>query len=66
MIGRKQKKRINIIGQNGNEGLHYKKEQNQKEIEKLEQEANKMRNRPLFAPALSKVNKKNSKIKRWR
>ena len=56
-------KRINIIGQNGNEGLHYKKEQNQKEIEKLEQEANKMRNRPLFAPALSKVNKKIQKLK---
>ena len=59
----KAEERMDIIGQNGNEGLHYEKEQREKEIEKLEKEAKKMSNRPLFAPALDKVNKKIQKLK---
>lgn len=31
-----EEKRMNIIGQNGNDGLHYEKEELKKEIEKLE------------------------------
>ena len=69
---------MDIIGQNGNEGLHYDVESeppvefddnsqtikdNTEEINKLEAEISKMQNRPLFAPALAKVKQKIQKLR---
>ena len=59
-------KRMNIIGQNGNEGLHYEEEQkpnNREKIEKLEKEAAKMINRPLYRSAYNKVKNQIQKLK---
>ena len=59
-------KRMNIIGQNGNEGLHYEEEQkpnNREKIEKLEKEAAKMVNRPLYKNAYNKVKNQIQKLK---
>ena len=59
-------KRMDIIGQNGNEGLHYEEEQkpnNKEKIEKLEKEAAKMVNRPLYKNAYNKVKNQIQKLK---
>ena len=59
-------KRMNIIGQNGNEGLHYEEEQksnNKEKIEKLEKAAAKMVNRPLYKNAYNKVKNQIQKLK---
>ena len=57
---------MDIIGQNGNEGLHYEEEQkpnNREKIEKLEKEAAKMINRPLYRNAYNKVKNQIQKLK---
>ena len=57
---------MDIIGQNGNEGLHYEEEQkpnNKEKIERLENEISKMKNRPLFAGAIEKAQKEIQKLR---